>query len=534
MRSPIPPLLALLATAPLLTPAMAGAQTTTRMRVVQEQPAAQTLEALPLTPPPAGPPPQGIRFEPSGTWGIFAKLAWNPAPNAIGYVVTRAKRDDATCCNATSGSLPATTTSWADAGLFRAGYYRYTLTVNYADGSVGNGAVDMGLLQGASPTGIKVDDVGPGRVRISWDPSSVPGTCCVKIVGPGLGAGVTEKIVLGGGPLNLTILPAGNYTWKLTGGYDMKNLPVQPATNYGAMTQYGTTYVVLAPPSEWAEVSHTVNYDHGRYRISLEGFKAINVTAEDPFRNDGRGDEVFITTQVSEYGRNGGLVSTRMLRTPTFGDVQNFPGRVQAGSAGNTGGIMPGDRYPAEATLISQLQPATTNNLPFLLWEGELSEIDNAVILSPAIWESDGGDQLWPSFANFHGLAAPGVSYRNQFNRYVPNSYGNGQDLLDSWNPLRSCPSPLSAQSPPTIFVPQIGNWLDEPIDMNQDHSYCPMYVAINAKMAREMTSVNSAMVVEIPFKNRNTGWEYTLYVRVEKVAPALQAVPASLRRRGQ
>ena len=186
--------------------------------------------------------------------------------------------------------------------------------------------------------------------------------------------------------------------------------------------------------------------------------------------------------------------------------------------------------------MISQLQPATTTNLPFLLWEGELGEIENAVILSPAIWESDGGDQLWPSFVNFHGAAAPGVSYRNQFNHYVPDSYGNGQGLLDTWNPQRSCPaSPQSAQSPPTMFVPKIGGWLDEPIDMNQDHSYCPTYVAINARMAREMTSVNPAMVVEIPFKNGNTGWEYTLYVRVEKVGSALQAVPASLRRsRGQ
>ena len=71
MRSPIPPLLALLATAPLLTPAMAGAQTTTRMRVLQEQPATgvKTLEALQVTPPPQGPPPQGITLRPLGDLG---------------------------------------------------------------------------------------------------------------------------------------------------------------------------------------------------------------------------------------------------------------------------------------------------------------------------------------------------------------------------------------------------------------------------------------------------------------------------------
>jgi hypothetical protein len=57
----------------------------------------------------------------------------------------------------------------------------------------------------------------------------------------------------------------------------------------------------FGPSGFSAEPSGNLCYIAGRYRISLEGFKAINVTAEDPFRADGRGDEVFITTQVNEY-----------------------------------------------------------------------------------------------------------------------------------------------------------------------------------------------------------------------------------------
>jgi hypothetical protein len=516
----------------LLAPALAAAQFRARdgTPIVRDPSVPGTLDLAP--PPPPGPAPQGIRFESSATYGIFAKIAWNPAPNATRYMVSRGKRDDAICCNATSGDLPANTTSWADVGLFKPGYYRYTITVNYADGSVGKGEIDLVLQHGASPT-VRVQDLGLGRVRLEWHHGVVPGTCCVKIVGPGLGP-TGEKMVPGGGPLDLPILPAGTHTWKVAAAYDAANLPVQPATNYGTATMqytvYGTTtktsstYVVLAPPSEWAEVSHTVSYGSGRYRISLEGFKAINVTAEDPFRHDGRGDEVFITTQVSEYWRNGSLVSTRMVRTPTFGDMHNFPARVQAGSASPQGGIMPNDRYPAEAQLISQLQPATTSNLPYLLWEGELTEIDNAVILSPAIWESDEGDELFPSFANFHTRAAPGVGYLDKLHPYVPNTYG--RPILDTWNPQRSCPRPLGSDSPPTLFVPAINGWRDEPMDMNPDHSYCPTYVAINWKIARDMTTVNPATVVEIPFRNGHTNWEYKLYIRVEKVAPAPQAVP--------
>jgi hypothetical protein len=526
MLTPIPKPLPSLLAALLLAPALASAQVP-RERVVRDQPpvvldqppAGRTLEAVPMTPPPApapppaGPPPQGIRFESPATYGIFAKIAWNPAPNVTSFEVSRGKRDDATCCNATSGPLSASTTSWGDVGLFKAGYYRYTITVNYADGSVGRDGVDLLLQRGASPAPVTVKYLSPGRVRIEWA-RDVPGTCCVKIVGPGTGA-AGEKMVVGGGPYDTTILPAGTHTWKVAAAYDVKNLPFQPATNYGSVAQYGTTYVVLAPPSEWAEVTDTVKYSAGRYRISLEGFKAINVTAEDPFRADGRGDEVFITTQVSEYGRNGGLLSTRMVRTPTFGDKHNFPARVQAGSASSTGGVMPNDQYPAAGwEWTAQLQPATTNNLPYLLWEGELSELDRSVILSPAIWESDGGDNLVPHFMTFQTGIAPDVAYRNAFNPYIPNSYG--RSILDTWNPKQNC-MVSGIPSSKGIFVPPINAWLDEPIDMSVDRSYCPTYVVINSKVAGTFTSVNSAAVVEIPFKNKTTNWEYKLYVRIEK-----------------
>ncbi len=509
----------------LLVPAIATAQLQRRegAPVVHDPGANRILQTAP--PPPAGPPPQGIRFEPSATYGIFARVAWNPAPNVTSYEVSRGKRDDATCCNASSGRLPAASTAWSDVGLFRPGYYSYTITVNYADGSVGRGGVDLLLQQGATPASVRVTEMNRGQVRLEWN-AGVPGTCCVKVMGPGLGP-TGEKLVVGGGPLDLPILPAGSHTWKVAGAYDAERLPVQPATNYGVTAAYGGNYVVLAPPSEWAEVSHTITYGSGRYRISLEGIKAISVTAEDPFRHDGRGDEVFVTTQVSEYGRNGSFLSTRMVRTPTLGDRHNFPARVQAGSASPDGGLMPSDRYPVEAKSIAQMQPSTTNNLPYLLWEGELTEIDNAVILSPAIWESDEGDELVAHYAAFQHNVAPGVGQREGLSRYMPNSYGRLE--LDTWNPQKSCPSWMSQPGSGCAFafVPPIRGWRDEPMDMNADHSHSPTYVAINWRMARGMTQVNPASVLEIPFKNSQTNWEYKLYVRIEKVSPAPQAVPA-------
>jgi hypothetical protein len=73
-----------------------------------------------------------------------------------------------------------------------------------------------------------------------------------------------------GGSIDTGLLPPGTHTWTVASIYSQ---------NLG----------ILSPASDWSSVTHTVGYGAGRYRISLEGFKAINVMAEDPFRADGRG-----------------------------------------------------------------------------------------------------------------------------------------------------------------------------------------------------------------------------------------------------
>jgi hypothetical protein len=161
-------------------------------------------------------------------------------------------------------------------------------------------------------------------------------------------------------------------------------------------------------------------------------------------------------------------------------------------------------------------------DLPYLLWEGDLSEIKGVVILSPAIWESDEDDRLFPYFRTFQTAAAPNVPFRPQFQGYVPWTLG-GRGVIDTWNPVPSCPRP-SPGGAPTLFVPPISAWRDEPIDMSQDHSYCPTYVAVNWRVANSMTTVNPATVVEIPYTSF-TGWKYTLYLRIEKVVPAAPTV---------
>jgi hypothetical protein len=183
MLIPIPkPHLSLLA-ALLLAPAIATAQTPTRLGTVQEQPSARTFEVLPATPPPVGPAPQNIGYDASGTYGVIAKVVWAPAPNAVNYIVKRRLLEDPACCNASSGPLP--TTSWTDTGLLRKGTYMFTITVNYSDGSVGTGEFGLGAEGVRNPV-VTAQDIGPGRVRLTWN-NAIPRTSAFMVGGPGLG-----------------------------------------------------------------------------------------------------------------------------------------------------------------------------------------------------------------------------------------------------------------------------------------------------------------------------------------------------------
>lgn len=477
----------------------------------------------PAGPPPVGAAPQGFTAASAGTYGAFAQLTWAAAPNAASFEVSRSLITDPACCNATSGPLPATATSWGDPGLFRPGSYLYTLAATYTDGSVGKSAFSLVVMSGVAPTPLKVDDLGRGHVQITWNLNTF-GANAIMISGPGVAGGYGvpgTKLVVGGGPIDLH-LPAGTHTWKVATAYDNTKLPFPLATTYATSTAFGKTYVVPAPESEWATASQTITIRSGHYRIAIERFKAIEPAAEDLLRGDGRGNEVYMLAQVNEYrywGRQAGagMVSSTLLRTPTFGDVQNYPNRVRAGSASATGGIQANDEYPAPVQLISQLKPPTSNNLPFLLWEGDLTEIDGAVIIAPTIWEADGDERLLPAFAAYQASTAGNIQYLNDVRPFLP-WYGSGG--LNLWRPLK-CPQVASG---PRFFVPPANSTGgDEPVDFQNRQGYCQTYAVINWSLAESYagTAANPAAEVEIAMDGTPPWGKYQLVLRIEKVTPA-------------
>lgn len=152
----------------------------------------------------------------------------------------------------------------------------------------------------------------------------------------------------------------------------------------------------------------------GRYRVSIAGFTVHHETYDDPMQLDGKRDEVYLSAEVTELAKGGTPVgTTQPVRSPVFGDVGGMlggtaghNGRLRAGSASAEGGLRTGDSFPSSSPWRLSGAPVG-ERLPLALWEGELVKGENAVLVSPTIWEFDEHDlrAAYRSWADWQGNA---------------------------------------------------------------------------------------------------------------------------------
>ena len=108
---------------------------------------------------------------------------------------------------------------------------------------------------------------------------------------------------------------------------------------------------------------------------------------------DGRGDEIFVRGDVYEFRNRGNFAGHRVVKSLVFG----ANGDIRAGSApapfnaadDQPGGLITNDQYPPRGDNFSDQPAARQGDLPMILWEGELGEQDEVLIV-PSIWEWDG------------------------------------------------------------------------------------------------------------------------------------------------
>ncbi|MGY1727821.1 hypothetical protein ACI79J_12705 [Geodermatophilus sp. SYSU D01062] len=144
-----------------------------------------------------------------------------------------------------------------------------------------------------------------------------------------------------------------------------------------------------------------VDMSGSRYRVAINGFWCHNETWDDVFNWDGKHDEVFLSVNTKVVDDKGTVLDNLNSESELMGDTWQLPGRVQAGSASDRGGIVSGDKFPWDRPMIRQDSLNTTLRVPpYVIWEGELPS-NRLVFLTPTIWEWDPGAGAWDGWLDW-------------------------------------------------------------------------------------------------------------------------------------
>jgi hypothetical protein len=130
-----------------------------------------------------------------------------------------------------------------------------------------------------------------------------------------------------------------------------------------------------------------------KYRVTINGFWCHNETWDDALNWDGKHDEVFFSVNTKVSDASGTVKQNLDSESELMGDTWNLPGRVQAGSASDRGGIVTGDKYPTATPWLRNIAVDGRRFPPYTVYEGDPGA--DMVLLTPTIWEWDPGTGFW-------------------------------------------------------------------------------------------------------------------------------------------
>ena len=266
--------------------------------------------------------------------------------------------------------------------------------------------------------------------------------------------------------------------------------------------------------------SITLGPASGRFRVTLNGFTCNHQTAEvnNPLLRDGADDEVFLFTKSFMVEKRAGANQVNVSppyrrRTPVIGDTSLFPDRTQGGSGrymGGNGGFRAGDSFPTSPEKHST--NPQSNALPQLIWEGELTRRQNAIVIIPMIWEWDGIYglfQAWESagLEQFSGVGEL-ISDPNLTNQESAKVALRGEVVGQVWMNGRG-----------GGVEPQ-----DRPIGMrsySDDYRFRPEVLILTYDEALRMAQSqrNNGKASPVVYADApELGGDYTLYIQVEQL----------------
>ena len=148
--------------------------------------------------------------------------------------------------------------------------------------------------------------------------------------------------------------------------------------------------VVVSPPSDQSSVPPGVRSAH--YQLIAYEMHVSEQTPDDRLEGDGPGDEIRLRSDVFRYTPAGVMTGwiphlSRIMGSPGYADIIAGSAHPGWNAHDEEGGFRNGDDYPPPDR---QNSLSTNGGLPMLLWEGDLTEAGEIVVVVPTIWEIDG------------------------------------------------------------------------------------------------------------------------------------------------
>lgn len=283
------------------------------------------------------------------------------------------------------------------------------------------------------------------------------------------------------------------------------------------------------------------------FRITVKGFTCMRETADDILERDGKHDEVYLTSfsflvNTSGVAQPNSAVRTR---TKTLGDINGRSSteyRWMAGSAtGGLGGIQSGDNLP-DAEPWKNNAPSSGDLLPFVLWEGQLTEGANIAVIHPGLMEWDGPADFLTTFWHSSfiaqalrpaiGLAslpfrALGIGENTSYNETdpgvwpIPEAAQNFGDVF-----YKSDLSGLTNEQKKQLMVAS-GKPGDRPVGVNAESIYNPLQIRLNYTAASQLVQKDFGYgngIIPVRYKDDDQyKGEYILYLAIEKITDPAQ-----------
>jgi hypothetical protein len=253
----------------------------------------------------------------------------------------------------------------------------------------------------------------------------------------------------------------------------------------------------------------------GRYRVTLNGFSVKTETWDHAFEVDGKRDEVYCSSVINVLNRDGAIVYSGERTSETLGDTNGQHDRIRAGSASRRGGLRTNDKFPSATPWVRTDELSSGRNYPpMTIWEGDLVEGDHVAVITPSIWEWDGGKDAYGDWVTWGHETVTKIRERLQ------QLLGPDSKVVFDW-------IELGLEVAVRMAEPQVmGQAGDRPIGMVKDGSqfvFRPQVIALNYHSAERLVQDdpmgfgNGILALRFADDGALKG-DYELYLQVEKL----------------